>query len=157
MTTTNETPEAITQKAAETVSSRLAELRQSIPTERLERLGGDLSSLGRKVWLAGLGAVAEAEEQGRGAFERLVDRGETFRAERKQSLQETLSSTRENSRKVREWATGTVEQGVKSATQATNETLQRFGVPTYDDIQTLNERIEQLNRKVDALGSSSAS
>ena len=41
-------------------------------------MGDDALKAGRNVWLAGLGAVAYAEEEARDVFDRLVEKGESF-------------------------------------------------------------------------------
>lgn len=116
------------------------------------RIGNEVKDAGRSVWLAGLGAFSEAESQGRAFFDNLVEKGRKTQDARKKDLEEALSGTNRRIRRVGEWFTGTAEQAVDRVSGITNETLQRFGVPTYEDIRTLNERVAELNRKVEALG-----
>ena len=116
------------------------------------RIGNEVKDAGRSVWLAGLGAFSEAESQGRAFFDSLVEKGRKTQDARKKDLEDALSGTNKRIRRVGEWFTGTAEQAVDRVSGLTNETLQRFGVPTYEDIRTLNERVAELNRKVEALG-----
>jgi len=119
----------------------------------VEELGREAKDAGRKVWLAGLGAFAEVEEQGRTLFGELVDKGRAFQSRQQGLLDETLGDSRRRAKAVTEWFTGTVDLVVDRASGLTTETLQRFGIPTYDDIRTLNERVAELNKKVESLGS----
>ncbi len=119
--------------------------------QTVEKLGGELKEAGRSVWLAGLGAFAEAEEQGKSLFETLVARGRTVQKEQQAMFEETFGDAGRRARRVGEWMTGTFEDMVDAAAKRATETLQRFGVPTYEDIRTLNERVAELNEKVESL------
>jgi poly(hydroxyalkanoate) granule-associated protein len=131
-----------------TMKQRTVELKRDV-----EKLSREARVAGRKVWLAGLGAYAEAEEQGRSLFEELVDKGRTVQKKQQQFLDETFGGSRRRVKAVTEWFTGTFDLVVDRASGLATETLQRFGVPTYEDIRTLNERVAELNKKVETLGS----
>ncbi|MDY7094177.1 MAG: phasin family protein [Acidobacteriota bacterium] len=118
---------------------------------RLGKLGDEMAHAGRSAWLAGIGMVAEAERQGRDTFETLVRRGETYEARRREDLKERLQRATGRARRVRQWLTGTLEETVEGAARTTGQTLERLGVPTHDDIATLNRRIERLHREVESL------
>lgn len=118
---------------------------------RLEKLGDEVAHAGRSAWLASLGAMAEAERQGRDTFETLVRRGETYEARRREDLKERLHKAAGRARRVRQWFSGTLEETVEGAARTTEQTLERLGVPTHDDIATLNRRIERLHREVESL------
>jgi poly(hydroxyalkanoate) granule-associated protein len=104
----------------------------------------DLSDAGRDMWLAGLGALATIETRGRQTFESLVEKGKTF-------------ETTEHTTVDRVWqdATGRVRalgHRVESGLEETSRTiLQRFGIPSHDEITALIARVEQLTAKVEAL------
>ena len=51
------------------------------------KMGDEFVKLGRNVWLAGLGAVSLADEETRGAFDKLISRGAAKRVD-KPSLNE---------------------------------------------------------------------
>lgn len=120
---------------------------------KFQELGEDVKTAGRAVWMAGLGAFAEADQQGRSLFEDLVSKGRKVQEERKESLNELFAEPRRRAKKVGEWATGTARESMDSVTQRSTELLQRLGVPTYEDIRTLNEKVAELNQKVEALHS----
>jgi len=118
----------------------------------MEKVGEEAKVASRKVWLAGLGAFSEMESQGKAAFDELVEKGRGVQDRQKKALEETFGNTGRRARKVADWFTGTAEQAVDRVSGLTTETLQRFGIPTYEDIRTLNERVAELNRKVESLG-----
>ena len=55
-----------------------------------KKLTGDVKDATRKVWLAGLGALSAAEEEGAKAFKTLVKRGSQF--EKRNASQKSLSA-----------------------------------------------------------------
>jgi poly(hydroxyalkanoate) granule-associated protein len=104
-----------------------------------------------QIWLAGLGAFAKAQEEGVKVFDALVKEGRTIEA-RTRKLAES---------KVAEM-TGTVGKATKSATATWDKleqvfedrvarALQRLGVPTNKDIQSLAKRVEELTDSVNKL------
>src|SRR5437588_119900 len=60
--------------------------------EGFDRTKRELLSAGRNLWLAGLGAVAEAGEEGRGLFDRLVERGRPLDARQRQAIGKTIET-----------------------------------------------------------------
>lgn len=113
-----------------------------------------------KVWLAGLGAVAMAEEEGGKLFKGLVGKGKEFEATGREKL--------EQAQKTVESMAGAAKEKVETATSDVRgraaemwgkledewddrmaRTLKRFGVPTRDEISRLTRRIEELTRLVE--------
>lgn len=100
----------------------------------------ELRDSARRVWLAGLGALAAAEEEGSKLFKRLVEKGEKLEAEGKDRVKEAKSKVGEA------WgeASGKIDEQVSKA-------LHKVGVPTRDEIRKLTRRVEELSAKVDQL------
>jgi poly(hydroxyalkanoate) granule-associated protein len=104
----------------------------------------DMTDAGRDMWFAGLGAVALIEKQGRRALETLVEEGRAFQA-------------RERPRRDRMWqeTAGRVRalgQRMENGLQETSRTvLQRFGIPSRDEIATLGRRVELLTASLEKL------
>lgn len=100
---------------------------------------------GRNVWLAGLGAVAYADEEARGLFDRLVNKGETFEKEDRFGVGKAVDKA---GSEVRDFG-----QKIESGVQDTvGGVLHRAGVPTQEEIRILIDRVEKLTAKVEALG-----
>jgi len=94
----------------------------------------------RRVILAGIGAMAIAQEELENFIDRLVERGEIAEQEGRDLIQEI----RERREKEREQAREKVNERIE-------ETLERMNVPTKKDIDTLNEKLTNLTKKVEEL------
>lgn len=123
--------------------------------KQLRGAGNELRKAGRRVWLAGLGAVGTVGETGWQLASDLIERGRELEKRERPSLErrfrtgrERLQSLgRENADRVRGFGR---EMEERIETQVA-EGMRRFGVPSRDDIHELSERIEELSRKVEAL------
>lgn len=112
--------------------------------DNARRVSDDAMKAGRNVWLAGLGAVALAEEEARSLFDRLVARGEKFEKSDKNLVGKTIEDAADVVKKVGD--------RVESAVQSTfGVMLNRAGVPSRSEIRTLIDRVEELNKKVEKL------
>ncbi len=100
------------------------------------------------IYLAGLGAVATAGEEGTRLFEDLVKKGraleKTGRARVEQAL-DRARGLRGDARKAVAKATAPLDEGMTSA-------MHRLGVPTRREIQSLTRRVEELTRVVEKRG-----
>jgi len=97
-----------------------------------------------EIWLAGLGAVNLAGEEGGKLFKQLVARGR----EQKEANQEMMDNVMERAQGLKEDArdvlskvTTPIEEGLASA-------MQRLGVPTRAEIVKLTHRVEELTKHV---------
>ena len=100
-----------------------------------------------KIWLAGLGALAMAEQEGTKVFHNLVEAGEEFEARGKKRFTLVKGKVQE-AREVAEKEIGklgeTLDDKVANA-------VQKLGVPSRDEIQRLTKRVEELTVKVDKI------
>jgi polyhydroxyalkanoate synthesis regulator phasin len=101
----------------------------------------ELKKAGRSLWLATLGLVQTLDEHGREFFAGLVERGERLELP---DLGERLRSRADQLRDFGLKAERRLEEGM-------SDTLERFGVPSRDDVKLLGDRIEELSRKVEGL------
>jgi poly(hydroxyalkanoate) granule-associated protein len=118
-----------------------------IAKKKSKELQQDIMESAHKVWLAGLGAVAVAEQEGGKFFANLVDQGQKME---------------KRSKKKVEQAKGTVA-GVKTVAESYWETfgrtiddrmtavIHRIGVPTKDEIEALTKKVQDLTVAVDKL------
>jgi poly(hydroxyalkanoate) granule-associated protein len=111
--------------------------------------------LTRKIWLAGLGAFALAEEGGSRLFAALVEEGEKVEAHTRQATQEKIEAVKnqwENTvEDLRDSATDTLNGVEQLLEDRMARVLLRLGVPTSEDVQELIERIENINTAIKAL------
>ena len=121
---------------------------------------GDVRESAHKIWLAGLGALAVAEEEGSKLFKNLVEQGERFEAEGKQKLKEAKKDADAASARAKKVAEETAERARRAAEGAWEQlggafddklakALHRIGVPTREEINALSRRIEELTRAVE--------
>jgi len=114
----------------------------------------------QQVWLAGLGAIAKAQEQGSKAIEALVNDGLAFQrksqAEAQQRLQEATERLSHMASDFGQQATGRVDKLEHLFEDRVAKALHRLGMPTLLDIQMLNDRVAQLEAQLSALRGTSA-
>ena len=94
----------------------------------------------RKVLLAGIGAVALAQDEFEALVNRLVERGELAEKDGKKLIREMMEKQKKENRRVEEYVTKRVE-----------ETLSRLNMPTKSDIEALSKKISALSKKIDDL------
>jgi poly(hydroxyalkanoate) granule-associated protein len=112
----------------------------------------DLTTAGRNLMLAGMGAVATVADEGNSLWDTLVEKGRARRSEGRllpalpkvPQLEQLVDDAREQVEKLGDRAQKLVQDRTASL-------LHRFGVPSRGEIQTLIRRVEQLSAKVEAL------
>ena len=107
----------------------------------------DMRDSAHKIWLAGLGALAKAEEEGTKVFQHLVEAGEQFEARGKKRFKLVKGKVEE----AREAAETQFEKLGDTFDNKVAGAVQRLGVPSRDEIQRLTLRVEELTAKVDKI------
>jgi poly(hydroxyalkanoate) granule-associated protein len=100
-----------------------------------------------RIWLAGLGALAAAEEEGGKIFSRLVDRGRDVESRGKVEVDKVKAEADRFKAK----AESTFEGLGDKLDEKLTSTLRRLGVPTRDEIRNLTQKVEELNAKIEQL------
>jgi poly(hydroxyalkanoate) granule-associated protein len=100
----------------------------------------DLKDSAQKIWLAGVGALAVAEEEGVRMFDSLVERGREWEGRGRERMDKARSRV--------EHAVDDVEERVD---ERVSQVMHRLGVPTRDEIQRLTRKVEELNAKIERL------
>ncbi len=115
--------------------------------EKVKEIQGDLVESAHKIWLAGLGALAVAEEEGSKLFESLVSRGQKVESKGREQVgkaKETVAGVKT----VAESYWQTFEQKLD---EKVTSVIHRLGVPTKEEIETLTRRVEDLTRSIEKL------
>jgi poly(hydroxyalkanoate) granule-associated protein len=113
-------------------------------TDQAKKFGDDVMNAGRNVWLAGLGTYSWVEEQTRKTFDDLIDRGQKFEKNEKNVVSKTIDQATHKAKDFGTKVEDTVHDTVTTV-------LHRAGVPSRDEIRTLIDRVEELNKKVEKL------
>jgi poly(hydroxyalkanoate) granule-associated protein len=112
----------------------------------------------RQVWLAGLGALATAGEQGERLFQSLVDKGKEFEPtvyehskkaahEMKHAASETGSWLKELAEKIGHGA-GKAEAAFDEKVTAS---LRRMGFVTKEEVAELSQKVEELTARLEQI------
>jgi poly(hydroxyalkanoate) granule-associated protein len=120
-------------------------------TKKKVTLQDDVLDSAQRIWRAGLGAFAMAEEEGGKFFNSLVKKGEDFEKRGKKQLDRVQDTVEEEIESVRDRAESAFGKLGKSFDAKVSDALQRLGVPSRMEIQKLTRRVETLTRKVDEL------
>ena len=124
----------------------------------------DLKTTAEKVFLAGLGAFAVAEEEGSKLFDKLVKKGrkvelpdlggEPVRQLRKrldQGTDQVSDAVMTRARDARFMAGEAADKGADRLQEAVAGIIKRLGVPAREEIAELTASVERLNKRLDAL------
>ena len=105
-----------------------------------------------EVWLAGLGALAQAQAQGTKAFETLVSDGLAFQRksqeQAQQRLQEATARLTDLAQDFGQQASVRVDKLEHLFEERVAKALHRLGMPTLQDLQVLQARIHALEEQL---------
>jgi poly(hydroxyalkanoate) granule-associated protein len=108
-----------------------------------------------QIWLAGLGAFAKAQQEGRKVFDTLVKQGETLEAKTRHAAATTADAARgaakAKAREMQAMAGGTWDKLEQVFEDRVARALGHLGVYTSSDIERLTERVNELSEAVNAL------
>jgi poly(hydroxyalkanoate) granule-associated protein len=116
-----------------------------------KKLQDELKESAHRIWLAGLGALAAAEQEGVKVFNRLVDRGRDVESRGRVDFKEQAERAKSQFDQAKAKVEETVEGWSGKMDEAVTSALHRLGVPTREEIRTLTQRVEELNAKVELL------
>ncbi len=112
---------------------------------------GDIKESAHKIWLAGLGALSAAEDEGTKLFKNLVKRGEAFESRSREHYADVKDKVEDATEKVKDRAETAWDKMESRLDDAVSSALGRLGVPTRDEIATLTRRVEELTAVVEKL------
>ncbi len=108
-------------------------------SKKVKDLTSDVKDATRKVWLAGLGALAAAEEEGSKVFKTLVKRGADFESRNRPKVSRTVKSAKGKVKNAWDKVGNSFDAQVASV-------LTRLGVPTREEISAVNRRLDRLEK-----------
>jgi poly(hydroxyalkanoate) granule-associated protein len=116
---------------------------------KAKEMQADMTESAYRIWLAGLGAVAYAQENGTRLFNELVKRGREMEARAKVPLPrpDVAATLRDATGR----ATTAWQHLGKGVDEQVTAALHRMGVPTRHEIATLSKRVELLTASIEKL------
>ena len=118
------------------------------------QLAHSVKDSAQQIWLAGMGAFAKAQEEGGKVFEALVKEGVGLQKKTQGLAEERISAVTGKMTAMADGVSGKAgAQWDKLETifeERVAKTLNRMGVPSRKDIDTLVKRIDELSTKVGA-------
>lgn len=95
-----------------------------------------------RIWLAGLGAYALMEEEGKDHFEKLVEKGQLFEKEYNSRGQQAEYDSKLDELKNR--ANQTMDRIERAFDLRVSSALGRLGISRKSDLDTLHDKIDRL-------------
>ncbi len=132
---------------------------------KAKEIGNEFSQQLENVYLAGLGAFANAQKMGTETFDALIKDGEKFRKEASKRTERLIDEAQSNLREMGEDAQDRAEglldrvrerskfdklQGAFDKRVA--DTMDRLNVPSKNDIDKINKKLNKILRSIEAQG-----
>jgi poly(hydroxyalkanoate) granule-associated protein len=105
-----------------------------------------LSASARKIWLAGLGAIAEAEKRGDEIFETLVESGESYEKNLKEPLGKASGAFRESVSTATSKATSALHDLEGLVDRKVTSAMKSMGLATRAEVESLRKEVERLKK-----------
>ncbi len=105
----------------------------------------------QQIWLAGLGAFSKAQVEGRKVFDTLVKQGEQIEKHTRTVAEATIETAKEQANKTLELATGRFDKLEQVFEDRVHKSLNRLGVLTSKDVESLSAQVAELAEAVRAL------
>ena len=108
-----------------------------------------------RIWLAGLGAFARAQEEGAKVFDALVSEGERLESTTRKAAAKAASAARDaasaKAKEMQEIAGGTWDRLEQVFEARVARALEKRGIHTHGEVQELAARVDELAAAVNAL------
>ena len=123
-------------------------------------LAGSVKDSAQQIWLAGMGAFAKAQAEGRQVFDALVKEGSALQKKTQSAAEERFGDV---SNKMSSMADDVTAKAGKQwdklesiFEERTAKAMKKLGVPTSKDVQALMDRIDALSAQVAGRSKSAA-
>ena len=166
MATKTQTPKSLRKELQKTADDAVATAKTTVESVQrdLTEAAGDVQDAVQKVFLAGLGALALAEEEGSKTFNKLVKRGkkvelpglgmDRVRAIREQiggEAEKATDAVKDRVQDARYVAGETADKAETQLSDAVSGVMKRLGVPTRTEISELTASVERLTSQIERL------
>ena len=166
MATKTKTPKSLRKELQKTADDAVATAKTTVESVQrdLTEAAGDVQDAVQKVFLAGLGALALAEEEGSKTFNKLVKRGkkvelpglgmDRVRAIREQiggEAEKATDAVKDRVQDAKYVAGETADKAETQLSDAVSGVMTRLGVPTRTEISELTASVERLTSQIERL------
>lgn len=103
-----------------------------------------------KIWLAGLGAYAMMEEEGREAFDRLVEKGMELEKDNTRGQQQQLVADSKLD-ELKSKANQTMDRIERAFDLRVSSALGRLGISRKSDLELLHDKIDRLAAAIEQM------
>lgn len=108
----------------------------------------NVSETARQIWLAGLGALSSAKDEGTRLYDSLVSKGEEFEKKGKKEIESLVDSVKTMAKDTENKVASKVNETMDDAVK---QVLDRFDIPSRDEVKSLINKVEALTKKVEEL------
>ena len=119
--------------------------------KKAKQIQNDIMDSAHKVWLAGLGAVALAEDEGSKVFNDLISMGKKVERRSQKQTKEQMEKAKGTVAGLKVVAESYWETFSRTVDDSVTNVVHRIGVPTKEEIETLTKKVEDLTAAVDKL------
>ena len=112
--------------------------------QKLKSTAKDIQDSANQIWLAGLGAFSNAQEESEKVFESLVKQGQEFENKTSSNVRKQMKVAEGRMQGIRNRAHGSVEKLELVFEERVQQVLAKLGVPSQNDLEVLNQKIEEL-------------
>jgi poly(hydroxyalkanoate) granule-associated protein len=136
---------AIASKSATSPVGEFAEKVTSMASSLAEQpTAKQVMDSAQQIWLAGLGAFAKAQTEGRKMFDTLVKQGEGLEKTTRHVAEATIETAKEQASKTIGMATGKFDKLEQVFEERVHKSLNRLGVLTSKDVEALSAQVAEL-------------
>src|SRR3954453_17473514 len=107
------------------------------PTGTEKNVQDEIKESVHRIWLAGLGALAAAEQEGSKVFSRLVERGRDVESRGQEQAADAKEQAKSKFGDVKNQASNAWSGLGDKVDETLTSALHRLGVPTRDEIRSL--------------------
>jgi poly(hydroxyalkanoate) granule-associated protein len=105
-----------------------------------------LSASARRIWLAGLGAIAEAEKRGDEIFESLVESGEGYEKNLKEPIGKARGAVEDTVQTAKSKASSALNELERLVDRQVAQAMKRMGLASRAEVESLRREVERLEK-----------
>lgn len=126
-------------------------LKRAASTGSGEQLAKQVMDSARKIWLAGLGAFARAQDEGGKVFDTLVEQGKEIEKKTRQVAGKAVENAKAQASETMGKAAGKWDKLEHVFEDRVHRSLNRLGVVSSNDVEDLTRQVNELSESVRTL------